>query len=91
MLEESSTAIMDRIFISTSTEAKALLLRNICDFLVSQTHSSHEEDKGTFRFMTIASKSTALIQVHRADANGADIDMSLLIGNADNFADSGCV
>lgn len=48
MLEESSTTIMDKVFLSASTEAKALLLRNICDFLVSQTHSGHGEDKGMF-------------------------------------------
>lgn len=46
MLEESSTAIMDKIFLSTSAEAKALLLRIICDFLVLQTQTGHTDEKG---------------------------------------------
>lgn len=46
MLEENSTAIMDKIFLSGSTEAKALLLRTICDFLVSQTQSGHVDETG---------------------------------------------
>jgi len=53
MLEEDSTAIMDRIFLSTSTDAKVLLLRNICDFLVSQTHSGPIDERSRFRCLLL--------------------------------------
>jgi hypothetical protein len=46
MTEEASTEIMDRIFRSGAVEAKALLLRSICDFLVSQSARLRDEDKG---------------------------------------------
>lgn len=45
MLEEESTTIMDKIFTSSTVEAKALLLRIICDFLVSQTQMGHGDEK----------------------------------------------
>ena len=35
--------IMDKIFTSRSTDAKSLLLRVICDFLVSQSAKAHIE------------------------------------------------
>lgn len=46
MLEEESTAIMDKIFTSSTVEAKALLLRIICDFLMSQAQMVPGDDKG---------------------------------------------
>jgi cohesin loading factor subunit SCC2 len=55
MLDENSTTIMDKIFLSTSVEAKALLLRNICDFLVSQAQFDHTDEKGKLRSRTVES------------------------------------
>lgn len=88
MLEEDSTAIMDKIFLSTSTEAKALLLRNICEFLVSQTQSGPIEENSEFIAYFCRERIGSLTLTA---ASADDVDMTLLIGNADNFADSGYV
>lgn len=53
MLEEESTTIMDKIFTSSTVEAKALLLRIICDFLVSQTQMGHSDEKSEFTLCKI--------------------------------------
>ena len=46
MTDEDSTAIMDRIFTSGTADARALLLRTICDFLTSQSVKQTEEETG---------------------------------------------
>lgn len=47
MLHSDSCQIMDKIFASNSSEAKVVLLRTICDFLVSQSSDdSQQEESG---------------------------------------------
>lgn len=52
MTEEASTEIMDGIFRSAAVEGRALLLRNICDFLTSQSAKLKTEDKGEQTIMS---------------------------------------
>lgn len=54
MTSQSSAEIMDRIFRSTSAEAKAMLLRNVCDFLVSQSARLRDEDRGEVTLRPLA-------------------------------------
>lgn len=87
MLDDASTTIMDKIFLSTSTDAKALLLRILCDFLVSQSKETQMEDKG--EQLSVMQCVFDWTNRRNSSEHAESIDMRLLIGNTDNFADSG--
>lgn len=85
MTEEASTEIMDKIFRSNAVEAKTMLLRSICDFLVSQSARLRDEDKGNVRRSCLESA----LKLGRTEEDVPDVDMRQLIGNYESFADSG--
>lgn len=96
MTLEPSTRIMDKIFQSDSDETKGRMLKILHDFLVSEA-SKHaevekEKEKGAILlgFIRVVLLNTVTgLKV----SSGVDekVNLAELVGNTEDFAESGCV
>ena len=90
MTLEQSAGIMDAIFASPDEESRGRLLRILQDFLVSEAAKHTEQQKGTPFFPDTDSCLKFCIGSGQVKKEGG-LDMAQLVGNTDDFADSGYV
>lgn len=96
MLNPAATTIMDEVFASTDIDEQARLLGVVQDFLTQQAErNAHVVQKATKPSALVRSTEAAPRLTRcagsKAKKDKVEVDMHELIGNTDNFADSGCV
>lgn len=96
MISEASTRIMDEIFQSDSDETKGRMLKIIHDFLVSEAskHAEVEKEKEKGEILPVIIRQTLLNRaIGPKVTNGVDekVNLAELVGNTEDFAESGCV
>lgn len=90
MTLEQSAGIMDAIFASPDEESRGRLLRILQDFLVSEAAKHAEQQKGAPSSPDIGSCLKNCVGPGQVKNEGG-VNMAQLVGNTDDFADSGYI
>jgi cohesin loading factor subunit SCC2 len=91
MTEDRSAVVMDQIFSSGEADARAQLLRIMHSFLMTEMTKHSAAEKGLA--MAAASHCVSTFSLVNGESNVAkkEVNIDELVGNTQNFADSGSV